>query len=253
VSNFALPSDLRHGIKQLASDISAIDITERAENISQNYNKGNPSRRVIGGCSAGAAYLATRLPATYAAPAAALSAPARRAPFLAPLSVLDIGSGLGTASWAVVARWPVLNPLRWLTTTGPCCALRACSTPARAIVLRAAGTEIAAPCPHARPCPILSRDWCHFGQLLARSRGHMRAKGAKLPFEVETFSYLALSRGVSLDRPKARIIVRPRAAKFGGTFRLCGETDISERLVPKRDRQSYRDAAHKKWGDTLPI
>jgi ribosomal protein RSM22 (predicted rRNA methylase) len=120
-------------------------------------------------------------------------------------------------------------------------------------ILGETGAEIAAPCPHARQCPIRSPDWCHFGQPLARSRDHMRAKGAKLPFEVEKFTYLALTRGVPLEPPKARIIDRPRAEKFGVKFRLCGETDISERLVLKRDRLSYTDSAHKKWGDTLPI
>jgi len=43
----------------------------------------------------------------------------------------------------------------------------------------------------------------------------MRAKGTKLPFEVEKFTYLALTRDASLAPPKARIINRPRAENSG--------------------------------------
>ncbi len=325
MSNFTLPSDLRRGIANFVTDVSGNDIAERAEIISQSYNNAIPSRRVIGSSTDIAAYVTTRMPATYAATSAALSALATRAPSLAPLSVLDVGSGPGTASWAAVERWPSVESISMvdeneamLSAARKLCdgaghkalgaahidramipgglaqdaydlvvvsyiigelapgdmqealealwrsAVRALvivepGTPegfarihsARDILITA-GAEIAAPCPHAGPCPMRSPDWCHFGQQLARSRDHMRAKGAKLPFEVEKFSYLALTRGVLLETAEARIIDRPRAEKFGVTLRLCGETEISERLVLKRDKPGYRDAAHKNWGDSLP-
>ena len=81
----------------------------------------------------------------------------------------------------------------------------------------------------------------------------MRVKGAKLPFEDEKFSYLALTRDASLESTRARIIDRPRLEKFGMEFRLCGESGISDRLILKRDKPAYRAVARKKWGDTLPI
>jgi ribosomal protein RSM22 (predicted rRNA methylase) len=44
----------------------------------------------------------------------------------------------------------------------------------RIIALRrqliAAGANVAAPCPHARECPLLTPDWCHFTQRLPRLR-----------------------------------------------------------------------------------
>jgi len=83
------------------------------------------------------------------------------------------------------------------------------------------GAEIAAPCPHQKSCPIKAPDWCHFAQRLSRSRDHMHAKGARLPFEDEKFAYLAAVRGVALTPPAPRILDRPDALKFGVRFKLC--------------------------------
>src|SRR6185437_3849861 len=46
--------------------------------------------------------------------------------------------------------------------------------------LIAAGANVAAPCPHARECPIMGNDWCHFAQRIERSAEHRFAKSAKL-------------------------------------------------------------------------
>jgi ribosomal protein RSM22 (predicted rRNA methylase) len=326
VTDFALPMAFQRGIENLAADYSGRRLASCAEKISDNYIAHKPSRSAIADGADVAAYLTARSPATYAACAAALSALAARAPSFAPRSVLDIGAGPGTASWAAVERWPNIEAVsmldenkEMLSAGGILCAgadhpalrnakltcammsgvieaerydlvlasyaigelakseLRATlqtlwglaqgalvlvepGTPegferirrAREILCKA-GAQIAAPCPHSGPCPIRAPDWCHFGQRLPRSRDHMRAKGAKLPFEDEKFSYLALTRDVSLETTADRIIDRPRLEKFGMEFRLCGESGISDRLILKRDKPSYRAVARKKWGDTLPI
>jgi ribosomal protein RSM22 (predicted rRNA methylase) len=54
------------------------------------------------------AYLAARLPATYAAIRRSLADAAELSGNDAPKSMLDIGSGPGTALWAVLAEWPAL-------------------------------------------------------------------------------------------------------------------------------------------------
>src|SRR5579862_6499994 len=54
------------------------------------------------------AYAAARLPATYAATRIALGELALRAPWLAPQTHLDLGSGPGTALWAARETWPAL-------------------------------------------------------------------------------------------------------------------------------------------------
>ena len=41
---------------------------------------------------------------------------------------------------------------------------------------------------------MMGDDWCHFSVRLPRSREHMHAKRAKVPFEDERFAYLAVSR-----------------------------------------------------------
>jgi ribosomal protein RSM22 (predicted rRNA methylase) len=52
------------------------------------------------------AYLATRLPATFAAVRASFAMIASAAPLFEPRSLLDIGAGPGTALWAASDCWP---------------------------------------------------------------------------------------------------------------------------------------------------
>ena len=54
------------------------------------------------------AYLAVRLPATYAAVRASFAAIAEARADFAPKTVLDIGAGPGTALWAAADCWPDL-------------------------------------------------------------------------------------------------------------------------------------------------
>jgi ribosomal protein RSM22 (predicted rRNA methylase) len=55
------------------------------------------------------AYVAARLPATYAAVTAALEAVQEQRPGWQPRSVLDLGAGPGTALWSAAAHWPMLE------------------------------------------------------------------------------------------------------------------------------------------------
>src|SRR5436190_18091494 len=51
------------------------------------------------------------MPATYAQLRGALAATAARIPGWAPATMLDLGSGPGTALWAATAQWPSLSAL----------------------------------------------------------------------------------------------------------------------------------------------
>src|SRR5262249_39067359 len=55
------------------------------------------------------AYLATRMPATFAAIHASLAETAGSMPDFAPRSLLDAGAGPGTALWAAAACWSSLE------------------------------------------------------------------------------------------------------------------------------------------------
>lgn len=107
-----------------------------------------------------------------------------------------------------------------------------------------------APCTHAKACPMAGEDWCHFSVRLARSRAHMHAKGASVPFEDERFAYLVLAR-VGEPAGLARILGPPRHEKPGSTFRVCSEGRIEMRFVASRDKASHRLARKLDWGGII--
>jgi ribosomal protein RSM22 (predicted rRNA methylase) len=119
---------------------------------------------------------------------------------------------------------------------------------ARAALI-AAGGHVAAPCTHDEACPLHGDDWCHFSQRLARSRDHMIAKGAHVPFEDERYAYVAVSRLPISDRTSARIIKPPIEAKPGITLPLCGASGLRNAFVARRDKDAFRAARKKEWGD----
>lgn len=62
------------------------------------------------------AYLVARLPATHAAVTKVLGELASRRPGFSPTSLLDVGAGPGTASWAAAAQWPGIEAVTFLDT-----------------------------------------------------------------------------------------------------------------------------------------
>ena len=65
------------------------------------------------------AYLATRLPATYAAMRTVLEAVGEARPDFAPRSVLDVGAGPGSGVWAAAGRWPGLTRALLVENSSP--------------------------------------------------------------------------------------------------------------------------------------
>ena len=111
---------------------------------------------------------------------------------------------------------------------------------------------IAAPCPGEVPCPMAGDDWCHFTVRLPRTRDHMRAKNANVPFEDEKFSYVAAARdGVVLTEAVPRIVAPVVNTKAGSRFRLCTEKGISELDLARRNAAEYRRRRRKTWGDVF--
>ncbi len=82
-----------------------------AARLSAGYRANLPSRQAVPDAAGVAAYAASRMPATYAAVTAAFDRLAAARPAFAPTTVLDLGAGPGTASWAAVALWPTISSL----------------------------------------------------------------------------------------------------------------------------------------------
>src|ERR1700754_4561972 len=103
-----LPPVLKVALDQKAEGLSRNDAAQRSAAISQTYR---------GGCGSGTirteadalAYALARMPATYAAVAACLTALAEARPEFAPESLLDIGAGPGTATWAAAEAFASLG------------------------------------------------------------------------------------------------------------------------------------------------
>jgi ribosomal protein RSM22 (predicted rRNA methylase) len=119
---------------------------------------------------------------------------------------------------------------------------------ARAI-LTAAGSSILAPCPHAKSCPILSPDWCHFTVRLPRSRDHKLVKHAELPFEDEKFSYVAATFGTFGAPAKARVLARPKVSAAEIRLKLCTPLGLVDHRLSRRDRLGYKAGKKIAWGD----
>jgi ribosomal protein RSM22 (predicted rRNA methylase) len=96
------------------------------------------------------------------------------------------------------------------------------------------GADVLAPCTHDAACPIAGSDWCHFSQRLPRSRDHLKAKGASVPFEDERYSYVALTRRPIARANLARIIAPPKQTKTGITLALCTDRGLQSAFVAKR-------------------
>ncbi len=316
-----LPAELKVALERKAEGLSRNDAARRASLISLAYRGGGNSNTIKTDDDA-LAYALARMPATYAAVAACLNAMTEIRPDFAPASLLDVGAGPGTATWAAAQAFSSLSNFTLLDSNiylhglalelahsvpalstmnyqqGEALKLLAAASPAdfviasylagelgdaertkladamwtktrdtllivepgtpagyaRIIGLRArliaAGAHVAAPCPHDNACPLVTPDWCHFSQRLARSRAHKHLKGAELPFEDEKFSYAVLSRNPVAGRP-ARVMAQPKVSKVAVTMKLCTANGVDVASVPHRDRANYSRARKLDWGDAI--
>ncbi len=103
-----LPSELRAALARKADGLSRKDAAQRAGAISLAYRSGGGSGRIRTSEDA-LAYALARMPATYAAIAASLNALAEVNPDFTPQSLLDIGAGPGTATWAAAEAFASLD------------------------------------------------------------------------------------------------------------------------------------------------
>ncbi len=103
-----LPTELKSALDAKLHGLSRIDAAERSAVISKTYRDGGGSGAIRSEADA-LAYALARMPATYAAVAASLNALAGITPDFAPKSLLDVGAGPGTASWAAAEAFSSLT------------------------------------------------------------------------------------------------------------------------------------------------
>lgn len=318
--NPALPPRLKAAADALLEGVSRKELAVDAGAISDHYRKGRGSTQAVTSDADALAYLVTRLPATYAVTAAALAQVKKAAPDFAPASLLDVGAGPGTASWAARETWNLsrvamtdsnsrfldLACTLWreedtkadfiahdlghvgalpradlviasfvlaeiaqgaqprtveklFAAASDVLVLIEPGTPQGFERIRAARTQlieqgaaVLAPCTHANACPMTGADWCHFSQRLPRSRDHMRAKGASVPYEDERYSWLAVSRvRRSAFEGHARVLAPPKDAKPGVALKLCTPEGLQETFIARRDKDAFARARQAEWGDVV--
>ncbi len=321
-----LPEAFKAAIDALLQGISRKEIAQRATEMSQHYRSAGASANLLLDQLDITAYLTSRLPATFASVTASLQAAALSADLM-PRSLLDVGAGPGTASWAALQIWPDIEkitlidssasflklaknlaassehtalqsalfhqqdfrypltlkdsydmviasyslaelptasiqsflPGLWEKTERVMVLIEPGTTEGYLRILEARrllielGAHVVAPCSHELSCPKTLPDWCHFSVRLPRSRDHMRAKNATLPFEDEKFSYLVMAKpSVTKRAYTARIVEQVQQTKAGLNFSICTENGLQKTSTLRREKLKYQALKKKKWGDIFP-
>lgn len=115
-----LPAPLRQAIDAMLHGTPVAEIGRAAALLSERYRAEIRDGRLhMNADFAVKAYLATRMPATFAALHASLDAAAEAMPDFRPATMLDVGSGPGTALWAAAAVWPGLESATLLDASEP--------------------------------------------------------------------------------------------------------------------------------------
>jgi ribosomal protein RSM22 (predicted rRNA methylase) len=310
-----LPGDLDAAIEAWMAAHGRGGLAMSAQQLSAAYRKGETSSRVNL-----AAYVATRVPATFEANREVQKALAAAMPGFAPRTLLDIGAGPGVASWAAVQAWNSIEKVTQceqdqnfaglaadlnrgsevdalteaaivlaseatlptdisadLVTVSymlaemplplmPQIAKRLWARATQVLILIEPGTpqgfarlkvaretlmeqgaHVLAPCTHQNGCPMTPNDWCHFKTRVQRSREHMHAKQATVPFEDEPFSYLVVSRQAALQKG-GRIVAPVESSKPGVLLHLCDASGLRDVTIASRDKPTYKRAKKTVWG-----
>jgi ribosomal protein RSM22 (predicted rRNA methylase) len=105
-----LPPPLRRAVDRALQGTALADLAAAAAALSQRYrDERRDGAAYVASDRDALAYLAVRLPATFAAIRASFAAVAEVSPDFAPKTALDIGAGPGTALWAAADCWPALD------------------------------------------------------------------------------------------------------------------------------------------------
>lgn len=111
-----MPHELRTGLARELTKVPRDRLTSATAALSERYRarEAPGATPVLQSELDVAAYLAYRLPATFAAIHAVFAETRARLPDWQPRSLLDVGAGPGTAAWAAVTVWPGLEQVTLL-------------------------------------------------------------------------------------------------------------------------------------------
>lgn len=111
--SITLPDDLYQSVTEALASLPTARWAREAQALSERYRaaRGADVPPLAIGRPQALGYAALILPATYAQLRGALAATAARIPNWRPRTLLDLGSGPGTALWAATAQWPSLTTL----------------------------------------------------------------------------------------------------------------------------------------------
>jgi ribosomal protein RSM22 (predicted rRNA methylase) len=109
----SLPYQLEAAIEAALRDMPASKWKSVAKTLSERYRtqRSGKENSLARGIDETLGYAAIILPAAYAQLNGAMAAVKARVPYWQPESMLDIGSGPGTALWAATEHWPSLQKL----------------------------------------------------------------------------------------------------------------------------------------------
>lgn len=141
-----LPHELRTGLARELAAVPRNRLAGAAAELSRRYRDPDVpgNGRMVRSPLDVAAYLAYRLPATFAAIHAVFSEVRARRPDWQPRSLLDAGAGPGSAAWAAVMVWPSLERVTLLERDAEMIAYgKRLMATARADALRAADWRMA--------------------------------------------------------------------------------------------------------------
>jgi ribosomal protein RSM22 (predicted rRNA methylase) len=113
-----LPASLQQALEELASKVPITSLRAAYQQLSESYHRGENSLSSFHRADQVLAYLLARMPATYAAIYKALKSVRERLPDWKCESILDLGAGPGTASWAAAELFDELKAITLLEQSG---------------------------------------------------------------------------------------------------------------------------------------
>jgi ribosomal protein RSM22 (predicted rRNA methylase) len=113
ISMLSLPAQLEAAIETALQNVPSSKWKSAATALSERYRtqRTGQEQSLARGADEVLGYAALIFPAAYAQLSGAMTATQARIPHWQPTSMLDIGSGPGTALWAATEQWPTLQKL----------------------------------------------------------------------------------------------------------------------------------------------